>query len=1385
MSTNHANRPCPFLATWDPCGVDGCAEYHSNLLHGCTVQLNCSQLNFIKNTLLLIQRIKSTKGYINTFWDNGSTLALVTRAFAVEKKLHGAPVTYDLITVGGNVKSQDSMIYEVVLIDRNNQRHTIVAYEIQDICGSIHSIKVKGLVHLFPQVNMNDIKRPQGPIQLLIGMGQADIHPTRIASNEGLVLYKSLFGTGKIIGGTHRNIPHNESINPHAKQCANVTITNVRLKRGLDTGVDFFTAEDFGVKIPLRCGRCKACPECRFEVQQLSRIEQKELEVIRNNLQLDPVNKRWTTTFPYNCNPDVLESNKAQALALMLKTEKRLLKDPVAAKAYNEQFDDFSDRDVIDEISKEEEMEYPGPDRYVVHHEVYKPESSTTPVRVVVNSSLKYKGISLNDICMKGPKALNMLYAILLRFRTHQYALVGDIHKFYHSIHTTEKEKHLRKLLWRHLKTDEEPKTYGITRLMFGDKSAAAISSVALQQTAEIYSYIDEKASQRIKNDAYVDDITTGDDTRDGVVKLKTNIENILDHGGFKAHKWVASGDALEGDVQLPGTGEVSRVLGLSWKPISDTFSVDVKINLSRKFKGAHTESDYTYEEIPRILEIVITRRMVLGVVNSCYDPYGLISPITVQLKIELRKLFGKEMKIGWDDPLSREIKNNWVRVLQTMKKAEKVTFRRCIRPITPVTDKPTLIVSNDGSTDAMCATAHVRWELVDGTVECNLFAAKTRVTPIKKETIPRIEVQSSVMGVRLSKEIQEHSQLEFKEVVHILDSKCTLAALNKDTVALREYMANRCTEVLETTEVHQWYHVASKENIADLGTRNNAKAEDIKDSNDWQRGRPWMRLPKDKWPATQDYAGTSVPEEELTNKPLLVAQVFVAHVFAPYDIEGFRGRSYNLLLRVTALVMKMCRLRHFSVAPIIATEIEMAEKFLIELSMIRTKVDFDKGKLKSLGAQLDNDGIIVIGSRALDAMKSHYGANRFPILTYTDPLAHIWMQHVHEEDHSGVTKTVAKSRRMFWVINGRRLAEKIKRSCYRCRLTEMLLAAQKMAPLPKTRTKIAPVFTTSSMDLFGPIEIKDTVKKRTRMKVWGVIFNCTVTRAVYLDVTEDYSTDSILETIRKFISIRGSPSEIISDQGSQLKAASKEIASLVEEWDWKVIHDWVATKKIKWTFVPSEGQHQNGLSESLIKSVKKSLKHKVTSNVMTFSQLQMIMYEVANIINSRPIGILTGSDPEHPCPITPNDLILGRATADVPQGPFTENQKRSLAKRFQFNQQLISDWWKAWYQTVFPTLVPSYKWLQRHRNVKIGDVCLIRYKNELRATYRLGRVIETRVGTDGLVRTIVLKYKLPNEKVFRNVERPIQGVSVIVPIEEQNETATLNPDAVEFTPQQ
>lgn len=76
---------------------------------------------------------------------------------------------------------------------------------------------------------------------------------------------------------------------------------------------------------------------------------------------------------------------------------------------------------------------------------------------------------------------------------------------------------------------------------------------------------------------------------------------------------------------------------------------------------------------------------------------------ITVQLKIELLKLYDKEKKIGWDDPLSHEDVQRWVEPLQLMKKAELFyNIPRCIKPNFPV-GNPDLVLFNDGSAEAMC----------------------------------------------------------------------------------------------------------------------------------------------------------------------------------------------------------------------------------------------------------------------------------------------------------------------------------------------------------------------------------------------------------------------------------------------------------------------------------------------------------------------------------------------------------------------------------------------------------------------------------------------------------------------------------------------------------
>ena len=106
----------------------------------------------------------------------------------------------------------------------------------------------------------------------------------------------------------------------------------------------------------------------------------------------------------------------------------------------------------------------------------------------------------------------------------------------------------------------------------------------------------------------------------------------------------------------------------------------------------------------------------------------------------------------------------------------------------------------------------------------------------------------------------------------------------------------------------------------------------------------------------------------------------------------------------------------------------------------------------------------------------------------------------------------------------------------------------------------MSPKFHEVSLDLFGPYEVKGMVKQRTKKKVWGVIITCLATRALHIDVTEDYGADSLIQLLRKFVSIRGSPKNIYSDKGSQLMCAAEELKS------------WALRQKIEWTTCPAEG---------------------------------------------------------------------------------------------------------------------------------------------------------------------------------------------------------------------
>ena len=227
------------------------------------------------------------------------------------------------------------------------------------------------------------------------------------------------------------------------------------------------------------------------------------------------------------------------------------------------------------------------------------------------------------------------------------------------------------------------------------------------------------------------------------------------------------------------------------------------------------------------------------------------------------------------------------------------------------------------------------------------------------------------------------------------------------------------------------------------------------------------------------------------------------------------------------------------------------------------------------------------------------------------------------------------------------------------------------MSPLPKERVCPAPVWSSVAIDLFGPLEHSDMVRRRLKGKCWGVLITCLVSRAVYIDLTQSYETDSFLQTFRRFISLNGIPKVVVTDRGSQLVAANKELQIAFEMINWNVVQGWTVHKGIEWRFVPVGGQHMNACAESLIKITKKILSEVLHSKRVDFVELQTILFEVAQILNSRPIGWNNrpNEDPLNGVALTPNHLLLGRATASIPEVKF---KNVTLVRRLAFITETI-----------------------------------------------------------------------------------------------------------------
>ena len=120
--------------------------------------------------------------------------------------------------------------------------------------------------------------------------------------------------------------------------------------------------------------------------------------------------------------------------------------------------------------------------------------------------------------------------------------------------------------------------------------------------------------------------------------------------------------------------------------------------------------------------------------------------------------------------------------------------------------------------------------------------------------------------------------------------------------------------------------------------------------------------------------------------------------------------------------------------------------------------------------------------------------------------------------------------------------------------------------------------------------------------------------------------------------------------------------------------------------------------------------------------------------------------------------MLLGRATPEVPQGPFKDT--RNPRKRVEFVQRIVDSFWKRWTRDVFPTLVPRKKWHVENRNVKVDDIVTVADMNAVRGKWAVGRVTKVYPGADGRVRNVTVK------TATGEYSRPVTKIAVIYPAE-------------------
>lgn len=281
-------------------------------------------------------------------------------------------------------------------------------------------------------------------------------------------------------------------------------------------------------------------------------------------------------------------------------------------------------------------------------------------------------------------------------------------------------------------------------------------------------------------------------------------------------------------------------------------------------------------------------------------------------------------------------------------------------------------------------------------------------------------------------------------------------------------------------------------------------------------------------------------------------------------------------------------------------------------------------------------------------------------------------------------------------------------------------------------------------MDYAGPIFLKDGKRRNAKItKAYIAVFVCFSTKAIHIETVSDLTSQAFLGAFKRFISRRGKPICMYSDNGTTFIGAQKLIKEFREFVNsdnvTQGLQELLRDGQISWQFIPSHAPHFGGLWESAVKSAKTHLRRIVGDAKLTFEEMQTVLCEIEAILNSRPLTPLS-LDPNDLAYITPGHFLIGTALNSFPVPDFLGVQENRLT-RWQRVEQIRQHFWKRWSSEYLHSLMERGKWrANKGSRLENGQLVLMMQPNVGPMQWLIGRVEEIHPGDDGIVRAATVK---------------------------------------------